>query len=54
MLSIDLNYAKFVYKIIMISDLEYLRGPLKNIGMQEIGYPEGSGFSLFEEEAVLV
>lgn len=49
MLKIEINHAKFIYRLVMIAGPEELRGLLGDLGMQEIGYPEGSGFSLWED-----
>ena len=40
MLTIDLNYAKFFYKMVLLTDLKCINETLKNMGMIDIGYPE--------------
>lgn len=41
MLGIDLRIAKFIYKLVMMD------ADLGNNGMEDIGYPAGSGLKLF-------
>lgn len=48
MLKIDLEYAKYVYELVMLFDVELLQGPLNDLGMVPIGYPEGSGFTVWK------
>lgn len=45
MLKIDLDHAKFYYEMIMLGDLQLLKGILQNMGLTDIGYPHT--FKLF-------
>lgn len=41
MLKIDLEYAKFFYKMVMLVDLKSINESLMHMGMIELGYPKG-------------
>lgn len=47
MLGIDLNYAKFIFKMVM------LEMPLHGAGQVDTGYPKESEFTLFKADKLL-
>ena len=50
MLKIDLDYARFVYKVVLMATIDQLWDEFNHLGLSGFGYPEGSGFTYFGNE----